>query len=173
MTTWALLLRAINLGPTNKLAMADLRKLLTDLGHDDVKTLLNSGNALFSSSKRSAAAMAKDIEKGLQERHALDVRTTLRTKDELVAALEGLPRELLGARYVTLSFLFDKPTAAKVKETRAWDVSPERIVMGDGVVYIAYAEGVHGSKLTTAALEKHLGVATTARTPETVRKLLA
>jgi len=173
MTTWALLLRAINLGTTNKLAMADLRKLLTDLGHEDVKTLLNSGNALFTSSKRSRPAMTKEIEAGLQERHGLDVRTTLRTKDELVAALDGLPRELLGARYVTLSFLFDKPTAAKVKETRAWDVSPERIVMGDGVVYIAYAEGVHGSKLTTAALEKHFGVPTTARTPETVRKLLA
>jgi UDP-N-acetyl-D-mannosaminuronate dehydrogenase len=51
--------------------------------------------------------------------------------------------------------------------------SPERIVPGEGLVYIAYAEGVHGSKLTTAALEKKLGVATTARTPETIRKLLA
>src|SRR5690242_5076738 len=118
MTRWALLLRAINLGSTNKLAMADLRTLLTDLGHEDVKTLLNSGNALFSSSKQSRAAMTKEIEKGLNERHGLDVRTTLRTTDELAAALDGPPRELLGARYVTVSFLFDKPTAAKIKETR-------------------------------------------------------
>ena len=173
MTTWALLLRAINLGPTNKLAMADLRALLGDLGHEDVKTLLNSGNALFTSNRRSRGPMTQEIEKGLSERHGLDVRGTLRTKDELVTALDGLPRELLGARYVTLSFLFDTPTAANVKQARSWDVSPERIVVGDGVVYIAYAEGVHNSKLTTAALEKKLGVATTARTPETVRKLLA
>lgn len=136
----------------------------------------NNANAVFRlrpSVTRTAGAMAKEIEKGLQERHGLDVRATLRTKDELVAALDGLPRELLGARYVTLSFLFDKPTAAKIKDLRTWDVSPERIVLGDRVAYIAYAEGVHGSKLTTAALEKKLGVATTARTPETVRKLLA
>ena len=172
MTTWTLLLRAVNLGPTNKLAMGDLRTLLGDLGYDDARTLLNSGNAVFTSSRRSRAVMTKEIEQQLTERHGLDVRATLRTKDELVAALDGLPRELLGARYVTLSFLFDTPTAAKLKELRAWDVTPERIVVGDGLLYIAYAEGVHNSKLTTAALEKRVGVATTARTPETVRKLI-
>jgi uncharacterized protein (DUF1697 family) len=173
MTTWALLLRAVNLGATNKLKMADLRDLLTDLGHEEARTLLNSGNAVFRSSRRARPAMTKEIEKGLHDRLGLDVRATLRTMDELQASLDGLPRAFVGARYVTLSFLFDKPTAAKLKDLQAWDVSPERIVPGEGLVYIAYAEGVHGSRLTTAALEKKLGVATTARTPETIRKLLA
>mgnify|MGYP003296436926 CR=1 FL=1 len=49
MSSWVLLLRAVNLGPRNKLKMADLRALLGDLGHDDVRTLLNSGNAVFGS----------------------------------------------------------------------------------------------------------------------------
>jgi uncharacterized protein (DUF1697 family) len=172
MTDWALLLRAVNLGATNKLKMADLRTLLTDLGHEDVRTLLNSGNAVFSSTRRGRPAMTKEIEHGLQERHGLDVRATLRTKPELQAALDALPRELLGARYVTLSFLCGPAAAGPLKEVQAWDVSPERLVVGDGVVYIAYDEGVHTSKLTTAALEKRLGVPVTARTPETVRKLL-
>ena len=173
MTTWALLLRAVNLGPRNKLKMADLRDLLTELGHTDVRTMLNSGNAVFTSSRTSAKALAKEIEDGLRDRLSLDVRATLRTQPELEAALTGLPKQFLGAKYVTLSFLMDKPTAAKVKDVQGWDVSPERLVLGDGVLYIAYDEGVHTSKLTNTALEKRLGVPMTARTPETIRKLLA
>ena len=172
-TTWALLLRAVNLGPRNKLKMADLRDLLTELGHTDVRTMLNSGNAVFTSSRSARAAMTKEIEAALQERLALDVRATLRTQPELEAALKGLPQQFLGAKYVVMSFLIGTPTAAKLKDVKAWDVSPERLVVGDGVVYIAYDEGVHTSKLTNEVLEKRLGVATTARTPETIRKLLA
>lgn len=171
-TSWALLLRAVNLGPRNKLAMADLRALLTDLGHGDVRTLLNSGNAVFTSTRRSRPMLTKEIEDGLRDRHALDVRATLRTQQELAAALDGLPKEFAGARYVVLSFLFGPVPAARAKDVQAWDVSPERIVVRDDLLYIAYDAGVHTSKLTNAALEKRLGVPTTARTPETVRKLL-
>ena len=43
------LIRGINVGKSNRIAMADLKSLLTDLGHADVRTLLNSGNAVFRS----------------------------------------------------------------------------------------------------------------------------
>ena len=173
MSGWALLLRAVNLGPRNKLAMADLRALLADLGHEDVRTFLNSGNAVFSTTKRSRPRMVKEIEGGLKDRHGLAVRATLRTLPELEASLDAMPAAIARGNYVLLAFLLDKPTAAAVKDLEGWDVSPERLALGDGVVYVAYDGAMHASKLSNAALEKRLGVGATARTPATVRKLLA
>jgi uncharacterized protein (DUF1697 family) len=172
-TDWALLLRAVNLGPRNKLAMADLRTALSDLGYGDVRTFLNSGNAVFTSPKRSAAALRKEIEQALHDDLGLDVRVTLRTRAQLQAALDGVPAAVADASYAVISFLLDKPTAAAVKAVKEWDVSPERLVVGDGVVYLGYAGSLHTSKLQNAQLEKRLGVASTARTPATVQKMLA
>jgi uncharacterized protein (DUF1697 family) len=169
MSSWALLLRAVNLGPTNKLAMADLRTLLTDLGHEDVRTFLNSGNAVFSSSKRSRPRMVQEIEAGLKDRHGLDVRATLRTLPELQAALDAMP----SGDKVGLAFLFDTPSSAAVRKAEALDLSPDRLVLGEGVAYLVYAVGVAGSNVQTADVEKVLGVPATVRTAGTVRKLLA
>jgi uncharacterized protein (DUF1697 family) len=173
MTTWVLLLRAVNVGSRNKLPMADLRTLLTDLGHGEVRTLLNSGNAVFTSNRKAPGPLAAEIEKGLRDRLGLSVRATLRTLPELQAALDGLPKDIADTSYVLLAFLFDKPTATARKDVESWDVSPERLALGDGVVYIGYDGPMHASKLQNAALEKKLGVGATGRTPATVRKLLA
>ena len=173
MTDWALLLRAVNLGPRNKLKMADLKGLLEGLGHRDVRTYLNSGNATFTSSRRSAAALATQIEKALRKELSLDVRATLRTALQLQEALDGLPPDLAESAYVSLAFFCDKPTAAALKATKEWDVTPERLVVGDGLVYLGFVKDLHTSKLQNTTLEKRLGVATTARTPGTIRKMLA
>jgi uncharacterized protein (DUF1697 family) len=164
-TTWALLLRAVNLGPRNKLPMADLRTVLTELGYEDVTTYLNSGNATFSSRRRPKAA---DVEQALRDRLGLDVRATLRTRDDLQAALDGLPRDVAEMSYVLIAFLFEAPKG----DLGDWDPAPDRVVLGDGVAYLGYAGQVHTSKLQNTALEKRLGVASTARTPATVRKML-
>jgi uncharacterized protein (DUF1697 family) len=172
MSTWALLLRAVNVGGRNTLAMADLRALLTDLGHGDVRTFLNSGNATFTSSRRGRAGLMTEIEAGLHDRHGLDVRGTLRTAAELRAAVDALPDAIAATSYVLLSFLFATPTAAALDAVRQWDVAPERLAVGDGVVYLGYAGPMHASTLQNAALEKRLGVPSTGRTPATVSKLL-
>lgn len=172
MTTWVLLLRAVNVGSRNKLAMADLRALLTDLGHQDVRTVLNSGNAVFTTGRSARTAMVTEIENALRNRYALAVRATLRTQSELRAALDAVPEELSDAAYVVLAFLFDRPTDAARRAVQEWDVAPERLFVGDAVVYIGYAGAMHASKLQNAVLESKLGVGSTARTPATVRKLL-
>lgn len=164
MTSWALLVRAVNLGPRNKLAMADLRALLSDLGHGDVRTVLNSGNATFTSSRRDRAALTTEIERELRQRHGLDVGVTLRTSAELGTALDGLPPAFADAAYVVLSFLFDAP------EPEALRALPPHVVPGDGVLYVGFAERADAA--APSDLERMLGVRTTARTPATIRKLL-
>jgi uncharacterized protein (DUF1697 family) len=169
--TWVLLLRAVNLGPRNKLAMADLRAVLAGLGHGDVRTFLNSGNATFTSRRRSAKALAGEIEGALQEELGLSVRACVRTQDEIAAAVDGVPDDLEG--YLAVTVLFDKPKPAALKEVLERDWSPEVVRGNDQVLYLAFSPGgVQSSKLQNATLEKLLGVSCTARTPATLSKLL-
>jgi uncharacterized protein (DUF1697 family) len=172
MTTWHLLLRAANLGPTNKIPMAELRRILTDLGHGDVRTFLNSGNARFTSSRRSAKALATDVETAIQRELGLSLRACVRTTDQLRKAVDEVPADLQG--YVVITFLFDKPTPAALRDVLDRDWSPEVVRGNDQVLYIAYAPGgAHASKLQNAVLERLLGVSCTARTPATIGKMLA
>ena len=165
---WVLLLRAVNLGATNKVAMKDLSVLLEDLGHTEVKTYLNSGNATFESPKRSAKLLAEEIETALHAKLGVDVRACVRRDADLRKALTDLP-ELPG--YVTVTVLFDKPKAAALKAFLAADWSPEMVAGNDQVIYIGFANAAR-TKLTIGKLEKALGVSGTARTPATLRKLL-
>jgi uncharacterized protein (DUF1697 family) len=160
-----LLLRAVNLGPRNKLAMADLRRVLEGLGYDDVTTYLNSGNATFTAAG-TAKRHADDVETALEKELGLTVRAVVRRTSEVKAMVEAAP-DLEG--YVTVVVLFDKPPAAAVTELEGWE--PETVRAGTGCLYVAY-ESVQGSKLTNALIEKRLGVGATARTPATLRKLL-
>jgi uncharacterized protein (DUF1697 family) len=165
---WVLLLRAVNLGPTNKVAMTDLRTLLENLGHTDVKTYLNSGNATFESPARSARKLAGDVEDALRKTLNLDVRACVRKSPELRKALDELPR-LPG--YVSVTVLFDKPHHEALRAFLATNWSPEVVQGNDQVIYIGFQNAAK-TKLTNVKIEKALGVGATARTPSTLRKLV-
>ena len=165
---WVLLLRAVNLGPTNKLPMKDLTAVLQGLGHGDVRTYLNSGNATFTSSARSAAKLAEGVERALRSELGLDVRACVRSGSALKRALDELP-SLPG--YLTVNVLFDQPEPAALREFLKTDWSPEAVQGNDQVLYIGFAHAAR-TKLTLQRIERALGVAATARTPATLRKLL-
>jgi uncharacterized protein (DUF1697 family) len=166
---WILLLRAVNLGPTNKLAMKDFKALLEDLGHTEVKTYLNSGNATFESTARSPKKIATDVEDALRRTLNLDVRACVRKDADLRAALDELP-DLPG--YVAVTVLFDKPSPRALADFLATDWSPEVVKGNDQVLYLGFLSAAK-TKLTNVKIEKALGVGATARTPATLRKLLA
>ena len=165
---WVLLLRAVNLGPTNKIAMKDLKTLLEDLGHTEVKTYLNSGNATFESATRSARRLAVDVEGALRRTLNLDVRCCVRTAAGLQTALDELP-DLPG--YVAITVLFDKPSTPALRDFLASDWAPEVVKGNDQVIYIGFQNAAR-TKLSNAKIEKALGVGATARTPSTLRKLV-
>jgi len=81
------LIRGINVGRANRVAMADLRALLADLGYRDVRTLLNSGNAAFSAPGKSAASVAARIQTALGTRLGVDARVVAVTAPDLIAAV--------------------------------------------------------------------------------------
>jgi uncharacterized protein (DUF1697 family) len=166
---WILLLRAVNLGATNKVAMKDLKELLEGLGHTEVRTYLNSGNATFDSPARSPQKIATDVEHALRTTLNLNVRACVRKDADLRKALDELP-DLPG--YVSVTVLFDKPTPAALRAFLDKDWAPETVKGNDQVIYIGFQSAAK-TKLTNVTIEKALGVGATARTPSTLRKLLA
>ena len=74
MPRYAVLLRGINVGSAKRVAMADLRELLTEAGFEDVRTHLNSGNVVLT----GKSAPPKRIEKAITDRTGLSVASVSR-----------------------------------------------------------------------------------------------
>jgi uncharacterized protein (DUF1697 family) len=173
MARYVALLRGVNLGPRNRVPMAELRALLEELGHEDVATLLQSGNAGLTTT-RKPAAVAKELEDAIKERFDVETVVVLRTAKQLEAVLERNP--LAGVaddpKRHQVHFLAGKPKAAGVRALEAADVAPERIAVDGDAIHVWHAGGVQRSPASKAIEKADLGVAATARNWSTVEKLL-
>ena len=174
MTTYIALLRGINIGSRNKIAMAELREMLSSLGHGNVWTHILSGNAIFTSRRRGVSRLETDIEHAIQERFKLDVRVFIRTADELAAivAANPLPEATPEGSRLFVLFLDRDPDHDRIAAIDPAAFEPEQFRLGDHVIYAWYRQGLTGSKLAAALSDKRLGVTTTARNWNTVTKLL-
>lgn len=85
------LLRGINVGRNKRVAMSALRELLGALGHTDVTTYLQSGNALFTSPRDDPAGLAREIERRVARDLGLEVAVMVRTGEELARVVAGNP----------------------------------------------------------------------------------
>jgi uncharacterized protein (DUF1697 family) len=168
-TSCAALLRGINLGSRRRVAMADLRVWLTELGHTEVRTLLQSGNAVFGTERRPDE-VRRELTAHLSERAGFPIECVLRTADELAEVVAADP---LGAvatdrsRYL-VSFL-DRPVTPPEFEPDAF--APELFHLGEREVYFWVPEGVRNSRVL-AAFPARAGEVSTVRNWNTVTKLL-
>ena len=80
---YAALLRGINVGGNKKIAMAELRVILSELGYSDVSTYLQSGNAIFTAPSRPAQALARTLEDCIAGTFGMKVSVVIRTGREL------------------------------------------------------------------------------------------
>jgi uncharacterized protein (DUF1697 family) len=167
------LLRGINLGSTNRIAMPALREALADAGFEDVQTYLQSGNVVLSS-RAAPATVARKCKTLIAEHFGLDIDVVVRTRAELA---EVVRRNPLGdvakdpKRY-QVSFLSAKPTAEVVRKLEALAAGDERLVASGRELYAWHPSGVARSKLWAALAGRGLGVTATARNWTTVTKLL-
>jgi uncharacterized protein (DUF1697 family) len=91
MPRFVVLLRGINVGRNRRIAMADLRALLTDLGHTDVRTVLNSGNAVVSAADTAPSEHAAQVEAAIEDRLGMAVPCIVLAADELREIAAGNP----------------------------------------------------------------------------------
>ena len=169
------LLRAVNVGGTGKIAMADLRDFASAIGLADARTLLHSGNLVFSNAgkpKDIEALLAREAEKRLGLTTDFFVRTA-KAWDALIAENPFVEEARLDPARLILFALKKAPDAAAVKALDAAITAPERVrAIGDRL-YAVYPDGMGQSRLTNRVIETKLGTRGTARNWNTVLKLAA
>jgi uncharacterized protein (DUF1697 family) len=174
-TSYVALLRGINVGRNKRVAMADLRALLEGLGYTEVRTLLQSGNAVFRSSARKPEKVAAAIEHAIADELGLTVRVLVRRGEELSAIIAAHPLAAVadnGSRMI-VHFLSADPDRALLKTHDPLAVDPGHAHLGVGVVYQWCPNGILEAPDVTGALEKTFGLTVTTRNWNTVTKLAA
>lgn len=176
MSAYLALLRGINVSRYQRIAMADLRTLLTGLGYTGVSTYLQSGNALFGSEGTDPDALAAQIERAITAELGLTVRVLVRDRADLRRIVDANPLADVATDPAKLlvTFLSDRPDAAALRAVDPATYAPERLAVGEREVYVWYPDGVRNAKLNPPFFEKRLGkgAAGTARNWNTVTKLL-
>jgi len=168
------LLRGINVGGHKLVAMADLRDLLTHLGFEDARSVLQSGNLVFRSATRSGARLERLLETEAAKRLALQTDFFVRTAEEWqdVIARNSFHKEAAGdPGHLLVVFLKDAPGAKNAKALQAAITGPETVRVDGRQAYIYYPNGVGRSRLTNALIEAKLRTRATGRNWNTVARL--
>ena len=172
LSSYAALLRGVNLGSHNKVSMADLRELFEALGHEDVATYVQSGNVVFKA-RGGASSVTTAIERRIARDLGLDVAVILRSKTQLariVAANQFTKKEREPTR-LHVTFLAETPPRAAVRELSSGDFAPDSLHVKGKEVYLHTPQGYGRTKLSGPFFEKQLGVVATTRNWRTVTKL--
>jgi uncharacterized protein (DUF1697 family) len=167
------LLRGINLGPHNRIAMPALREALSAAGFDDVRTYVQSGNVVFGGEVAPDDAAAQ-LEQVIRDTFGLDIAVVTRTRDELAEVVERNPLGDVAEdpkRY-QVSFLSAELDPGVLEKLSAAAVPPEQFVAIGRELYGWHPNGVARSKLWGRLAGKGLGVKATARNWTTVTTLL-
>ena len=170
MTRFVAFLRAINLGPTNKIAMPALRALAEQLGFADVRTYINSGNLLFGAAG-TEETLASALEQAIAEEFGLRIDVAVRTEDHLRRLLAANPFPLGDPSQVTVAFLTRIPPPEAQERVAALADHDEPFVFSGREVWVNYRGGQGTSKLA-AQFNRAVGVSSTVRTLRTVTKVV-
>ena len=167
-------LRGINVGTAKRVSMADLRRLFEDLGYEDVRTLLNSGNVVFTIPKASSRDHAAHVQKAIADRLGITSRVVVLTKREIAEAVVDNPFTSVAdnpSRLLVLACA-DSTSIARLTPLLKEHWSPEALALGTRVAYLWCANGIGISRLWTM-VNRAIGDAGTARNMATMTRLLA
>jgi uncharacterized protein (DUF1697 family) len=164
MTTYIALLRAVNVGGTGKLPMADLKTLCAELGFGQIETYIASGNVVFDCDMPAARVQAQ-LEKRLLAYAGKTVGVFVRTASEMRTILKRNPFSDKEPKHTYSFFLNEKPSSDALDEVRGRD--GEELRLGLREIYVYYPTGMGKSKLQIPAAK--LG---TSRNLNTVAKLV-
>jgi uncharacterized protein (DUF1697 family) len=173
MTRYALLLRGVNVGAKNSLPMAELRAMLEKIGCSDVETYVQSGNAVFGT-KLGAAEFTKAIEGAIARYMGRPVATTLRTRAQMKAIVDGNPfvKVATNPAYLCVTFLSNAPTKSEITPLHAQDFEPELFRVTGKEIYTWHPNGQGRSPLAAVLAKLKLRGAVTTRNWNTALKLL-
>jgi len=167
------LLRGINVGGKNPVAMAALKQVFERLGHTDVATYIQSGNVVFRNRSANETAIASGIEQALERRFGIPIPVVLRTEAELARVASRNP--FLSAREditrLQVAFLSTKPAAEAICKLDPARSLPDVFRVVEREIYMRCPNGFARTRLTIAYFEGVLETRATARNWKTVTTL--
>ncbi|HEY3887310.1 MAG TPA: DUF1697 domain-containing protein [Caulobacteraceae bacterium] len=167
------LLRAVNVGGRS-LKMGDLAAFARDLGFDNPRTLLQSGNLVFESADRGDAALERRLEAEAETRFGFQIDFMLRSAAEWRGLIKANPFPDAARddpAHLLVMPLKAGPADGALEALRVAIKGPEKVEIVGRDAYLVYPDGIGRSKLTIAVVERKLGVRGTGRNWNTVLKL--
>lgn len=172
MATFVALLRGVNVGKTKRIAMSELRAVLSGMGYTGVATLLNSGNAVFRAPRGTPAKHSADITAAISRRLKAEVPVIVKSAGELAAIIAENPIRTGADEHsrFLVGFVQDTKALSGVAAIKSLVVPPEQFAMGENAAYLLCTAGIPDSKAGRALLGK-AGKSVTTRNLATVLKL--
>ena len=164
MTTYVALLRAVNVGGTSKLPMSDLKRIAGEIGLENPRTYIASGNLVFESDLAEDEVRDK-LQAAIAAHMQKQVPVMVRTAAEIEAVAQANPFKDAPGRRVLATFLDEPPPADALDHARRLD--GERVALGRREIYVDYC----GTLLGRSRLRIPAADAGTARNMNTVQKL--
>ena len=173
MAVHIVLLRGINIGPRNRIAMPALREALEAAGFEEVRTYVQSGNVVLESTAKPDAVQRK-VEGLIENEFGLEIAVVVRTKAQLAAVVKKNPlaKVAKSPKRYQVTFLSTKLPARSVRELEEAAAEDEQFVVAGREVYAWHPDGAARSKLWAKLAGKGLGVTATSRNWTTVEALL-
>jgi uncharacterized protein (DUF1697 family) len=164
------LLRGINVGSHNRISMPDLRAHLTELGYENVQTIVASGNIVLETPTKTAQ-LEKDLQKQIAAQFGVDTPVICRTAAQVKKVVDANPFPDGGGKELHVLFLPEKCPAEPARALRALELEPEQVHIAGKEIYCWYVNGMQNSPMGKA-IGKHLPKFGTDRNWNTVLKLL-
>ncbi|MFE1255207.1 DUF1697 domain-containing protein [Streptomyces fungicidicus] len=172
---YAALLRGINVGGSRKVPMAELRTLLEGLGHDGVRTHLQSGQAVFASGHGDEESLAAELAAAVERHFGFAVDVIVRDHAYLKGIVEAcpFPAAELEPKQLHVTYFSAPVTPERFTEVDRAAYLPEDFRLGDRALYLYAPDGLGRSKLAEHLSKPRVnkGVVATSRNWNTVRKL--
>jgi uncharacterized protein (DUF1697 family) len=157
MASHVALLRGINVGGKNKVPMAELREVVTSLGHTGVSTYIQSGNVLFSTEETDTAELASALEAAIAGQFGINPAVVVLSRDELTRILSANPyRDEPNPKCVHVAFLAAEPSQELLDRIKAAESaaaakgSRDTITAIGRALYLHTPDGYGNSELSEA-----------------------
>ncbi len=174
MNRYVALFRGINVGRAKRIAMADLRAILESLGYTQVRTLLNSGNAVFEAAGEAPEKMATRIRSAVAKKVGVDALVVVKSAGDIAAVVKAnkLASTATDPSRLLVALTIDAPTLAGLSHLAKTQWKGDAVHVGKHAAYIWCADGFLESKAAVALL-RDLGEYGTTRNWATLEKINA
>ncbi|QDO93568.1 DUF1697 domain-containing protein [Formosa sediminum] len=173
MTTYIALLRGINVSGKNKIPMANLRALCSDLGFKNVKTYIQSGNVVIQTTEERASDLEAKISEAILKVFGFEVFVLVKTESEFQDIFESCPFSESQKEVSYFTLLKELPEFNLVDATSKISYTDETFIISESCVYFYSKHGYGKAKGNNNFFERKLKVPATTRNFKTMQKLLS